>query len=243
MNITNRGKKWEILNSLWILWTFSLFLSCFAFFWIGGRAGQRKWAIIGLVYLFFNLALPFIAVGFREEIHPTLFDASMVLIYITWFASIVHAFMLRKEYLIRYEAVLDLKEATRDCFRNEIRKDYLGDTNSNNNATPLKPSTPTADTSNVTAQIDTAVIQQDTQKIDLNNCSKQELANLPGVGIALAKKAIELRGQNGFKSVQDFNTKLDLMPHFAIQIEQLSFVSPPQKKALPGENVGRVIDL
>jgi len=82
------------------------------------------------------------------------------------------------------------------------------------------------------------------QKIDLNTAIEQELSNLPGVSVALAKKAIELRAQTGgFISVQDFNQRLGLMPHFVTQIESIAFVSPITPPEPPKENKGRVIDI
>lgn len=83
-----------------------------------------------------------------------------------------------------------------------------------------------------------------TQRIDLNTCSEQEMVNLPGVSVVLAKRAVEMREQTGgFMSVQDFCKQLGLMPHFAVQIENLAFVTPIQHKTPPSENKGRVIDI
>lgn len=82
------------------------------------------------------------------------------------------------------------------------------------------------------------------QKVDLNTASEQELTMLPGVGVALAKRAIEIRAQiNGFVSAQDFCERLALMPHFTVQIENISFVTPVQSQVHSRENVGRVVDI
>jgi len=44
MSITGKGKKREILHSLWIGWTFTLgFFNWIAFLSIGWRARQGKW--------------------------------------------------------------------------------------------------------------------------------------------------------------------------------------------------------
>lgn len=236
MNITNKGKKWELMNSLWILWSFTLLFACIGFFWIGARVGKRKWIISGLVYLILNLGFIYISQWLRDT-NAVVADALAVIIYISWLVAIVHAIMSRKEYLLRREAVVELKSATRDAYRNEIRKDYLGDkqktveqapTLSTQQAPPIRHSEPPA------------------QKVNLNTAAEQELANLPGVGVVLAKRALEMRAQNeAFASVQDFNQRLGLMPHFALQIENMAFIEQtmPQKSELSPENTGRVLDI
>ncbi|MDR1630658.1 MAG: helix-hairpin-helix domain-containing protein [Oscillospiraceae bacterium] len=238
MNITNRGKKWELLNSLWILWSFTLLLACVGFFWIGGRAGKRKWILSGLIYLVTNFGL--ILVSERLEAINGLFsDMATVIICCGWFAAIVHSFMSRKEYLLRREAVIDLKEATRDAYRDEIRGDYFG-----NNEKPVPASSLPADKAAALSASQTAPAITPEQKIDLNLCSEQELANLPGVGVALAKKAVEMRTQTGgFASVQDFCERINLMPHFAVQIEALAFAVPVQTPVSSQEDTGRVVDI
>lgn len=238
MNITNRGKKWELLNSLWVLWSFTLVLACVGFFWIGGRAGRRKWIISGLIYLFVNFGMIYVSQWLRST-NAIFADIISIIVSIGWFAAIIQSFMSRKEYLLRREAVVDLKDATRDAYRNEIRKDYLG-----NREKPVQSASlpkVNADSSSVT-QISPAAAS--TQKIDLNICSEQDLASLPGVGIVLAKKAVEMRVQiGGFSSVQDFNQRLGLMPHFAVQIENLASAAPIAPQTPSPENKGRVIDI
>jgi hypothetical protein len=51
-SLTSRGKRWELLHSLWVAWTFTLgFFSWVAFFYIGARARQVRWILWGVVYL------------------------------------------------------------------------------------------------------------------------------------------------------------------------------------------------
>ena len=82
------------------------------------------------------------------------------------------------------------------------------------------------------------------QKIDINTASEQELATLPGVGIAIAKRTAEMRKQiGGFSSVQDFCGRLELMPHFAVQIENLALVTPIKFQTSPSDSKDRVVDI
>jgi len=86
------------------------------------------------------------------------------------------------------------------------------------------------------------------QMINLNTATEQELDTLPGIGVVLAKRAIEMRAQSPFASVQDFNQRLGLVlvPHFAVQIEKLAFAEPaapqPQPQS-PWASTGRVVDI
>ena len=59
LSVISKGKRWEILHSLWIGWTFTLgFFNWIAFLYIGLRAKQWKWVLWGLLY-----AMPFILTG------------------------------------------------------------------------------------------------------------------------------------------------------------------------------------
>lgn len=257
MSITNRGKKWEFLNSFWILWSFTLFLSCVGFFWIGGRTGRRKWIISGLIYLLVNFGLMFTTSWLKAN-SDIMFNVVMTMILIGWFAAIVQSFMSRKEYLIRREAVIDLTAATRDAYRNEIRKEYIPQRNTQPSVqTQYQQSVPStylprqerqgsqpsdAQPAGQSGEYDTKLCVS--ASIDLNTCTEQQLVNLPGVGVVLAKKAMEMRAETGgFVSTADFNEKLKLMPHFATQIEKVAFVSPVTPPETNSKNAGRVIDI
>jgi hypothetical protein len=82
------------------------------------------------------------------------------------------------------------------------------------------------------------------KRVDLNAANEFELANLPGVSVALAKKAIELRTENGaFSTVNDFCQQLGLMPHHATQIDDLAYADPDIPKEPPAKNLGRMLDI
>lgn len=103
MTITSRSKKWEILHSLWIGWTFTLgFFNWVAFFYIGLRARQTKWFIYGLIYL-----IPFVlAVSTPDGAwEGWMGDLIIALTLLMGIASIVQAFWVRKEYLLRLDAL------------------------------------------------------------------------------------------------------------------------------------------
>ena len=106
MSVTAKGKRWETLHSLWIGWTFTLFLGWLAFVYIGLRARRPRWALWGLVYLF-PLVLPSIIGINYTELSQWHWTETLALL--VWVASIIHAFMIRKEYLLRLEALPQMK--------------------------------------------------------------------------------------------------------------------------------------
>lgn len=82
------------------------------------------------------------------------------------------------------------------------------------------------------------------EPLDLNSCSRDELASLPGVGIAGAMRAMEYREERGgFASVDEFVDQLGLKPHFAVQVFELATVSPVRQTTKKPAAARRRIDL
>jgi hypothetical protein len=100
--LTSRGRRWELLHSLWIGWTFTLgFFSWLAFVYIGLRARHPRWILWAVLYatpltLFaiFGVSLP------QSQVNAAL-DITIVLGVV----SVVHAFLIRKEYLLRLNLI------------------------------------------------------------------------------------------------------------------------------------------
>ncbi len=233
MKITNKGLKWELLNSLWILVAFIPLLNFLAFVYIGSSAKQRKWRIAGIIYLLLTITT-FSLIDFAGNVYILTMSVSL-------FAPPVHAFMVRKEYLLRREMIVNNMPSETDALRRKILNEKK--------IVKTKPSlfkkqkttvTPKTDTENKPVPSSETVLPP---LIDLNTCSEQQFADLPGVGAALAKKAVQMRAQSGgFHSPEDFNMKLNLMPHLAVQIEKLAYTSEPASAA-KHEPGGRVLDL
>lgn len=104
MSVTSRGKRWELLHSLWIGWTFTLgFFNWIAFFYVGLRARRIRWAAWGLLYVVpFTLAMVYATTPAFEG---WIGDVTVVLTLVLGVAGIIHAFGIRKEYLLRLEAL------------------------------------------------------------------------------------------------------------------------------------------
>lgn len=102
VSITSRGRRWEMLHSLWIGWTlFFGFTSWVAFLYIGVRAGRVRWVLWGLVYLaiFASFAISDGVVGQGNDVTQALIGLTII----SWFFSVVHAFAVRPDYLVRLE--------------------------------------------------------------------------------------------------------------------------------------------
>lgn len=106
---TSKGKRWELLHSLWIGWalfTFG-FLSWVAFAYAGFRAKQKKWFVWGAVYStpFVLSILSAIVFGGAGSEPKWVTNLGVTLLLIVWPVSIGHAFWIRKEYLLRLQAL------------------------------------------------------------------------------------------------------------------------------------------
>jgi hypothetical protein len=105
MSITARGREWEIMHSLWIGWTLTLgFLNWIAFFYIGIRARQRKWIFWGVFYL-----TPVVLALANPNLDNWLGDWTFNLQLVVGIMAPLHAFLVRKEYLLRLEALPQMK--------------------------------------------------------------------------------------------------------------------------------------
>ncbi|ASB86771.1 hypothetical protein OZL92_06715 [Bacillus sonorensis] len=115
---TNEGAKWEIAHSFWILFTWVpfAFLSWFAFIYIGARTKQIKWLLAGVVYAAAVLFTAFTA-------RTLFFDLAMKMLLVVWIISIIHAFKIRPEFLVRLEAVYQIKRSEMNELRQELKNE------------------------------------------------------------------------------------------------------------------------
>ncbi len=250
MAATSKGQRWELLHSLWILWTFTLgFFNWVAFFYVGIRAKQRKWILWGLVY-----AIPFIlsmVFAERPAFDGWIGDLTVTLTLILGIISIVHAFRIRKEYLLRLEALQRREANSGATLRDRVNAEYSAqDQRSVTNREPARPSEfagtqgsdreQEPDGSAATSNPAPSTADQ-APKLDLNSSSEQEISSLPGVGLIIAKRAVKLREERGgFQSVEEFGQALNLKPHIVERIRPLVSTSP-QQPGSPGSR-GRVVD-
>jgi Helix-hairpin-helix motif len=81
------------------------------------------------------------------------------------------------------------------------------------------------------------------QPVDLNTASVEEIAALPGVGVAAARRIVDERQRRaGFGSVDEAAVAADLQPHVRSRLQKLAAVSerqPPKRRG----TVGRIVDI
>ncbi len=126
MSVTSKGRRWEILHSLWIGWTFTLgFFNWVAFFYIGLRTRHPKWIFWGLFY-----SIPFVLM--MAYIAPTrsgdtwLGNLTIFLQLVQAVASPLHAFWIRNEYLLRLEVSQKRKAEQEVELRRRLHTDVEG---------------------------------------------------------------------------------------------------------------------
>ena len=134
MSITSKGKSWELLHSLWIGWTI-LTLGLFnwiAFVYIGIRAKQRKWILWGLLY-----SGPFLfSIFYGPEAPEWLVNLGVALELLLWAVSILHAFIARKEYLLRLEALQHRKGDSEALLKRQLADEYGEEERRDETSTP-----------------------------------------------------------------------------------------------------------
>nr|WP_263324560.1 helix-hairpin-helix domain-containing protein [Neobacillus sp. Marseille-Q6967] len=248
MTTTFKGTVWKVKNSLWILFTFTIIFNWIAFFIIGYKVKHKKWSIYGAIY-----SIPFIllmAIGERYDMNQWQWDLIGYSLIGGAITSIIHAFRIRKEYLYRLEAIKLRQPMEDQKLRGQIEAEY----GVRYNQAPPKvqqqqpaaqqnhPKEPQQEIAPASRIVEATPIQKESPKMDLNQATEQELAELPGVGPILAKKAIKERENIGsFHSLEEFAELLSLKPHIVEKIRPLVIVthkndSPKQQWA------GRMVD-
>lgn len=187
---TRKADFWyDIQHSLWLAWVFTLGLFNWgAFIHAGLRTGRKRWLLYGVLY-----ALPVVAI-FLLPSRPDGAPASTLdnVVYTTYFlssmVSFIHAFMIRKEYILRLKAH---DRASEGRLKDRIESEYGVD---------LDDEEPVA-----------YVVKAVSGQVDLNRASEDELAALPGVGRMGAELAVDLRRRSGhFRSVEAFGDAIGL---------------------------------
>ncbi|WP_061309593.1 ComEA family DNA-binding protein [Clostridium botulinum] len=256
MAVTQRGNKWEIGKSLWMLWNLTIFFNGIGMYFAGKKVKVKKWRDYGIIYTTISVAISIII----EIISDPYKDIATNVQIIEWIVCIVHSFKIRKEYLIRLEILEDknVEQNEMNFIRSKIAKEYGVDERNSNN--PIKSNTSQDDLVKEKSDIDDkAKIENFDMKnkeentnnippvmpkventvnniknnvnneelLDINSCNELELSRLPGMGLILAKKAVNLRNsRNGFDSVDEFIEMVGVKPHFVDTVKTMICCNP-----------------
>lgn len=116
MAVTAKGRRWELLHSLWIGWTFTLgFFNWVAFLYIGLRAKQRKWIYWGLFY-----SIPFVLAMLTPNSVDWLWNVIVALTIVLGIIGIIHAFRIRDEYLLHVEALQQGRSRVEEILKQQL---------------------------------------------------------------------------------------------------------------------------
>ncbi|MBS4218456.1 helix-hairpin-helix domain-containing protein [Bacillus sp. FJAT-49711] len=233
MAITNKGKAWELRNSIWMLWAiFSFgFLNYISFFYTAYRVKQRKWFIAGIIYSLI-LIMNMVVTEIVSKDH-WVYDLSMATFLFGWIFSVFHVYKIRAEYLLRLEARITSgqKEKEIQSLKEQIKREYSG----------IEPFHHANDDSKET------LIQTNHEEemgiIDINTATEEEIARVPGIGALFAKKVVEARDkENGFTSFDHFAQVMSIKPHLIAKIKpHLAFPEKPKLK-ISERAEGRIVD-
>lgn len=208
MKISNKEK---IFGSWWVFLSLIIFLNGLGLIFAGVRTKCKKWKIFGLIYII--LAWVLMSLGFAG-------------IYIvSWVVSIIHTMYIRKEYFIRIEVLHDSKDiiATKKETQDKklvdkVYKDILGDDKHS-----FINKMETKDSKKIeTKQTETVkTVVEPMQKLDINSCLDAELSQVPGIGIILSKKAMDIRKEHGkFTSLDEFYELLNISSEKRVKLDK-----------------------
>ncbi len=155
---------------------------------------------------------------------------------IIWFVSIIHTVIIGKEYCMRLKVLKESKDILAEREREQEEKIYQ----------ELMGEGRKSKESRIEENVQTAVM-------DINSCGEAELGTVPGIGLILAKRIIDIRREQPFESVDEFykragisDEKQKLMAKYLtcseckvkdVQEEQLS------KSESSSHTIGRRIDI
>lgn len=256
---SDKGRFWRVVQSWWILLTFTGLLNWMAFWYIAFAVKRKRWYAWSALYF-----LPYMLFYCYVAVLPT--DSTvwrtglMFLILLTgWIGSIVHAFNVRKEFLLRLENTSWQPQQEEAAVKIQIEVDIRSDNKPNaspalHSAPPLPPVQDAASpsTKSTVGIFGTSSPPEEAPNSDqaaaatpdavnVNSASEESIAALPGVGIILAKKAIQHRQANGaFHSIDEFFELLGLKAHVIQRVRPL--VTVQQTPPLPPQIGGRSMD-
>ncbi len=226
MSNHGRGLGWELRNSAWVLLSF-VGLAWIGFFIIGKQAQNKKWLMVGGIYAAILIITFFLVAKW---------DIFVYIWMIVVLASIIHSFIVRKQFLKERDIILRQREGSTVGRSVDITPKPRATDYSSAEEKPTEKRTVTIDNdyfdalneqlSNATSETFDVFSQEQGETratqaaININTCTEEELASLPGVSVVKAKKAIDYRDQNGgFVSVDEFLAVIAVQLHFQKQIE------------------------
>lgn len=260
MGNSQKSLGWKLLNSAWILFSF-VGGAWIGFLIIGRKAKEPKWTKMGLIYAIV-LWVTFL-IGVETPTESAISTIGILLWFLIYMFSIVHSFIANKKYLVCREILIvaNQDEIDKQQMREEIIQHYkeegiitsVSETQEQMENENFVSNNTKSEEILINDEAAEQVENKEGAKLNINSCTENDLAALPGVSVVAAKRAIEYRNQqNGFLSVEEFYAIADIKPHFVVQLDDLiacedGIVSIPQTQESnhiqKDERKGRILDL
>lgn len=234
--ITGKSHWWEIKKTLWVLLGFVPFI--FYYSYIFPAYKMKKKLYWGYVAAFgaFSIICTYLCLIDRFELRRVTVEIMLEILLIMHFFSLSLLMNIRAKYLkfIANEEVnstitslLKGKQAASETKKSDSEK---VSSNAKSDSTVPMPDPATSIPSHTS--------------LNINTCSEEELAALPGLNIIDAKKTISLREKNGdFESIEEFITALHIKPHIAAHLYDHITVQSSYKPTPKSDSSSRKIDL
>lgn len=247
MQNSRKSFGWKLLNSTWILLSF-IGGAWIGFLIIGRKAKEPKWTKMGLIYAVV------LWVTFLIGTVTPMANIGMWLYCLAGMCSIVHSFIANKKYLVCREILV---RATQDEINKQQMKEKIIQHYKEEGSVP-NPQKRVEDKNFISNNMQDKeniivdrINNKEASKLNINFCTENDLAILPGISVVAAKKAIEYRQQrNGFRTVEEFYAVADVKPHFVIQLDDLivcenNVLSQAEEadRIQKDESKGRILDL
>lgn len=228
--LTNKGIKWEMKNSLWLIYSWIPLVYSAALMYIANRVDYKPFKIIANITLFLTMgALVIILVSLAAD-NENLGTGMILLLFLLHILTFVECLILRPKYL----KLLALKEDG-PAKRNVV--EYLAEKPAAavNPEKEVEKALKSAESKvfidkEVSERLDGIKEVKKSEpektavggKVDINTCTADELASLPGLNLVDGKKAISHRAEiGGYKSVEEFVWFLGIKPHIAAPLHDL----------------------
>ncbi|MFK2825997.1 helix-hairpin-helix domain-containing protein [Bacillus sp. B190/17] len=246
--ITEKGKVWELRNSIWMLWAILTlgFFSYVSFFYASYKVKQRKWFIAGIIYS--ALFIMLIVVMESVPVDHWFYNVTFMIYFIGWIASIVHVFKIRPEYLLRLEAKISsgYKEKEMQSLKQKITQEYAAAHSIKREEHSIADNHVVEEQPEMIQPVEKEKEKEpssEVQMIDVNKASEADIAKVPGIGGLFAKKVISVREQeNGFTSFDHFVEALAIKPHLIEKIKPYLIFPDHSHPEQTKKTEGRVVD-
>ena len=80
-------------------------------------------------------------------------------------------------------------------------------------------------------------------RVDINNCTEEDLTALPGVSVIMAKKALKRRNEmGGFNSIDEFFADLNIQTHMQEQLKDIIYAGKKPEQSSEKRSTERRVD-